>query len=448
VTAATRNGSADGAAVSAGRTYWSLFVFAVTLMLLFLDRQVMTLLVAPIKRDLGLSDTEISVLIGFMFVLFYVGAGIPISRLVDRGPRKWIIAIGIAFWSVMTAACGLAQSFWQLAVTRMGVGVGESCNAPATYSMTADLFPRHRLASAISIINLGQVGGQGMALLVGGTIIVWLTGLGSVTVPLFGELRAWQLTFIIVGFPGLLWALVVVATVPEPPRRAEKGGDTIPGIGQVVRYLGAWWTLFLPVVLAAGIKSMLSFGTTVWSPTFFERKFHWSAAVAGQYIGLLQLVVAPVGLLIGGWLADRRAREGKDDANMRIVLCASILLLPFALIYPLMPTPGLALAALGASLFAGGIGAGPANAAVQVITPGRMRGTVTALYIALYNVLGYGVGPFLVARLTDSYFRNEAMLPASMAVAAAILAPLGLLLSWIALKPYARAVGAARDREI
>jgi MFS family permease len=435
-------------AVSAGRSYWSLFVFTITLTLLFLDRQVMTLLVTPIKRDLGLSDTQISVLIGFMFVLFYVGAGIPISLLVDRGPRKWIIGIGIAFWSVMTAVCGLAQNFWQLAVARMGVGVGESCNAPATYSMTADMFPRHRLAGAISVINIGQVAGQGMALLVGGTIVVWLTGLGTIHAPLFGPLHAWQLTFIIVGLPGLLWAIVVVATVPEPPRRPEKGGQEIPGIADVARYIGTWRAVFLPIVLAAGIKAMLSFGTTVWSPSFFERKFDWAAPVAGQYIGIVQLVIAPIGLLIGGWLADRRTRQGKDDANMRVVFWASLGLLPFALIYPLMPTPELALAALGASLFFGGVGAGPANAAVQSITPGRMRGAITALYIALFNVLGYGVGPFLVARLTDSFFRNEAMLPASMAVAAAILAPLGLLFSWLALKPYVRAVGAAREREI
>jgi len=424
------------------------FVFTVTLMFLFLDRQVMTLLVTPIKRDLGLSDTQISVLIGFMFVLFYVGAGIPISLLVDRGPRKWIIAIGISFWSIMTAVCGLARNFWELAFARMAVGVGESCNAPATYSMTADMFPREKLARAISVIGLGQVAGQGMALLVGGTIVVWLSARGAVDLPLFGTLHAWQLTFIIVGLPGLLWALVLATTVPEPPRRGERvGAGKAPPVGQVLRFLGRWRGVYAPIVLAAGIKSMLSFGTTVWSPTFFERRFGWAVGEPGLYIGAVTLTITPIGLLIGGWLADRRSAAGHDDANMRVVLWASMGLLPFALLYPLMPTPGLALTMLGCSLFFGGIGAGPANAAVQVITPGRMRGAVTALYIAIFNVLGYGVGPFLVARLTDQVFGDEQMLPASMALAAAILGPLGLLFSWVALKPYARAAGAARERE-
>jgi MFS family permease len=435
-------------AVSPGRAWWSIFVFSVTLMFLFLDRQVMTLLVTPIKRDLGLSDTQISVLIGFMFVLFYVGAGIPISRLVDRGPRKWIIGIGITFWSLMTAACGLAQNFWQLAFARMAVGVGESCNAPATYSMTADMFPRAKLARAISAINLGQVAGQGMALLIGGTIVVWLTSMDAVDLPLVGRLHAWQLTFIIVGLPGILWALVLLATVPEPPRRGEAGDSAaIPSIGEVVRFLGRWWTVYVPILLAAGIKAMLSFGTTVWSPTFFERKFGWAPGEPGLYIGAVTLLITPIGLLIGGWLADRRSAQGHDDANMRIVFWASIGLLPFAILYPLMPTPELALALLGCSLFLGGMGTGPANAAVQTITPGRMRGTITALYIAVFNVLGYGVGPFLVAQLTDRLFADEAMLPASMATAAAVLAPLGLLISWLVLRPYARAAMAARDRE-
>jgi MFS family permease len=425
-----------------------MFVFSVTLMFLFLDRQVMTLLVAPIKRDLGLSDTQISVLIGFMFVLFYVGAGIPISFLVDRGPRKWIIGVGITFWSLMTAACGLAQNFWQLAFARMAVGVGESCNAPATYSMTADMFPREKLARAISVISLGQVAGQGMALLIGGTVVVWLSSMDAVSLPVVGRLHAWQLTFIIVGLPGIFWALVLLTTVPEPPRRGEGTSlAAIPSVADVLRFLGTWWSVYLPILFAAGIKSMLSFGTTVWSPTFFERKFGWATGEPGLYIGAVTLIITPIGLLIGGWLADRRSAQGHDDSNMRIVLWASIGLLPFAILYPLMPTPELALAMLGCSLFLGGMGSGPANAAVQTITPGRMRGAITALYIAVFNVLGYGVGPFLVARLTDSLFADEQMLPASMVTAAAFLAPLGLLLSWLSLKPYARAAKAARERE-
>jgi MFS family permease len=429
------------------RAWWAVFVFTIALTLNFLDRQLLSLLATPIKRDLHLSDTSFSLLVGFMFVLFYLGVGIPISRLVDRGPRKWIIGTGIAFWSLMTAACGLAQNFWQLAVARMGVGIGESCNGPATYSMTADMMPRHQLGRAISTINIGQVAGQGMALLVGGWVIVQLTALGNVQVPLLGEMKPWQLTFIIVGLPGVFWALVLLATVPEPPRPpAAEGAPPVPSFRAVLGYLWRWKAAFAPMVAAVGIKAMLSFGTGVWSPSFFERKFGWAPGTPGLPLGLLALIVSPLGLLLGGWLADRMVKAGRDDAHMRVVLWASWGLAPFAIAFPLMPTPTLALLALGGALFLGAMGAGPGNAALQTVTPARMRGTVSALYIAVFNLIGYGLGPLLVAGLTDGLFADESMLPAALAIAAALLGPLGLLFSRMALKPYAAAVRFAEGR--
>ncbi|WP_375206844.1 spinster family MFS transporter [Hyphococcus sp.] len=433
--------------VSPFRAWWAIFIFTIALMFNFLDRQLLTLLITPIKADLNLTDTQISILVGFMFVLFYISVGIPISRLVDRGPRKWIIGAGIAFWSLMTAACGLAQNFWQLAVARMGVGIGESCNGPATYSMTADMFPRDKLARPISIINIGMVMGSGMALLVGGYLIVWLTELGPQTFPVIGTLKPWQMTFVIVGLPGILWALLMVLTVPEPPRKDEGTGAVTPSFGKVLSFFGFWGAAYFPMFFAAGVKSMLSFGNAVWSPAFFERSFGYAPGEPGPILGAIGLIVAPLGLIIGGQAATWLASKGQDDANMRIVLWVSIALVPLAIIYPLAPAAWMAFALYGALLFLGSLGAGPANAAMQVITPGRMRGTVSALYIAIFNVMGYGAGPLVVALMTDNVFKNEAMLGASMAAAAAILGPVGLFLSWKALKPYARAVAAARERD-
>ncbi|MEZ5891764.1 MAG: MFS transporter [Parvularculaceae bacterium] len=432
--------------VSPARAWWAIFVFTVALMFNFLDRQLLTLLITPIKKDLLLSDTQISILVGFMFVLFYLSVGIPISRLVDRGPRKWIIGAGIAFWSLMTAACGLAQNFWQLAIARMGVGIGESCNGPATYSMTADMFPREKLARPISIINIGMVMGSGMALLVGGVLIVWLTKLGPQEFPIIGVLKPWQMTFVIVGLPGMLWALLMVLTVPEPPRKDAGTGAPTPSFLNVLGFLKLWGAAYFPMFIASGVKSMMSFGTAVWSPAFFERSFGFAPGEPGPILGAISLVVAPIGLLIGGQAATWLASKGHDDANMRIVLWVTIALLPLAIVYPLAPTATIAFVLYGAVLFLGSLGAGPANAAVQVITPGRMRGTVSALFIAIFNVMGYGAGPLVVALMTDRVFHNEAMLGQSMALAAVTLGPVGLYLSWRALKPYARAVGAARER--
>ncbi len=203
---------------SPARAWYAVGVFAVALLFNYLDRQILALLVGPIKHDLQLTDTEISVLIGFAFVSFYVLVGIPISRLVDSYSRRLIVTVGIASWSVMTALCGMAQNFWQLFVARVGVGVGESCNGPATYSMLSDMFPRERLPQAIAVLNFGFMFGSGLALILGGSVIELVSSRPDVTLPLIGTLRPWQLTFFIVGLPGLLVA-ALLGTVREPVRR-------------------------------------------------------------------------------------------------------------------------------------------------------------------------------------------------------------------------------------
>jgi len=435
---------ATRAPLSPARSWWAIGLFMVALMFNYLDRQLMTLLITPIKADLGLSDTQVSLLIGFAFVLFYVMAGIPISRLVDRGPRKWIVGFGIAFWSLMTAACGLAQNVWQLTLARMLVGVGESCNAPATYSMTSDMFPRERLALPISVIGIGTIFGSGMALLIGGILIVWLTELGPQTFPVIGTLKPWQMTFVIVGLPGVLWALLMMATIPEPPRR-EAAGAATPSFTQTVGYLWSRGSAFVPMFLANAIKAMLSFGVTVWSPVFFERKFGYAPGEPGPTLGIISLIVSPIGLVLGGWLATRMAAAGHKDANMRMVFLVTIPLIPVAVLFPLVNHAWLAFALVGLSLFLGSLGSGPANAAIQSVTPGRMRGTTTAIYIAIYNVIGYGLGPLVVGWFNDNVF-GESGIDKSMVALALISGPIGLFFAWLSLKPYRREIEAAEAR--
>lgn len=430
--------------VSFARSWWAMVVFMVALMFNYLDRQLLTLLITPIKADLGLSDTMISLLVGFAFVLFYVLAGIPVARMVDRGPRKWIIGFGITFWSLMTAACGLAQNVWQLTIARMCVGIGESCNAPATYSMTSDMFPRDKLAQPISVIGIGVVAGQGLALLVGGWLVVELTAIGPQTWPLLGTLQPWQMTFIIIGAPGILWALVLLTTVPEPPRR-ENAGATTPSFREVLSFLWHYRRTYGPMFFANGIKVMLSFGITVWSPVFFERKFGMAPGEPGPTLGIIALTVSPIGLLLGGYIANKMAERGQIDANMRMVWLVTMPLIPVAVFYPLAPEAWMAFVLIGTSLFFGSMGQGPATAAISAITPGRMRGTVTAIYIALYNMLGYGMGPLAIGLMNDNIF-GEAGVGYSMVTLGVVAGSIGLLLAWLSLKPYARAMVAAEER--
>jgi MFS family permease len=198
----------------------------------FIDRQILSLLVGPMKRDLGISDTQMSLLQGFAFAVFYCLAGLPIGRMVDSRKRVNIISIGVFVWSVMTALCGTAHAYWQLFLYRMGVGVGEAALSPAAYSMIADYFPPKRLGFALGVYGMGVYIGAGLALIIGAAVIGLVSSGGDIVVPLFGEVYAWQLTFFVVGLPGILIALWVW-TVREPERRgymrkeiAEDGTET------------------------------------------------------------------------------------------------------------------------------------------------------------------------------------------------------------------------------
>jgi MFS family permease len=419
-------------------------------MFAFVDRQIITLLVGPIKRDLGVSDTEMSLLLGFAFIMFYIVLGIPIARIADVKSRRLIIGIGITTWSIMTAVCGLAQSYWQLFLARVGVGIGEACNGPATFSMLADYFPKDKLAKAIAVLSIGFFVGNGLALIVGGGVIQLISRMPDIGVPLLGKIHAWQLAFIAVGLPGLLVA-AMIPTVQEPKRR---GLVPVGGIGDapalrslpiatIFRYLADDWRTYGPMYAGMALRSMVAFGAAAWLPTFFNRSYGWEAPQVGLAVGIILLTISPLGLLTGGLLAEWYAKRGYNDANMRVNLISTIAILPTSTLYPLMPDPWLALGLFAANSFLASIGPGPANAALQTITPNQMRAQVSALYLFVFNLIGYGLGPVTVALLTDYVFGAEAYLRYSLVVNAAVMGPIAWLIFWFGLKPYGEAYARA-----
>ena len=428
---------------SVARSWYAVFVFAIVLMFAFIDRQIITLLVGPIKKDLGVSDTQMSMLLGFAFVMFYVVLGIPIARLADVKSRRLIIGIGIAVWSAMTAACGLAQNYWQLFAARIGVGVGEACNGPATFSMLSDYFPREKLAKAAAVLSIGFFIGSGIALIVGGQVVQLVSGMPDIAVPLIGTIHSWQVAFIAVGLPGLFIA-ALIRTVEEPRRRGLIA--PLPGapvqkaralpIRDIFRYLFDDWKSYGPMYAGMGLRSMVAFGASAWLPTFFIRTYGWTAPQVGMALGVILLTISPLGLLAGGFLAEWYAKKGYADANMRVNLISTIAILPTSMLYPLMPTPELAIVLFAANSFLASIGPGPANAALQTITPNQMRAQVTALYLFVFNLIGYGVGPVTVAVITDYIFQSESALRYSLAINAAVLGPIAWLIFWYGLKPY------------
>jgi MFS family permease len=430
-----------------GQAWYALLVLTVALLVATIDRSILSLLVEPIKRDLHLSDTRMSVLIGGAFVFFYAFLGLPIARLADRKSRRLIIGVGMACWSVMTALCGVAHSFWQLFWARVGVGAGESSFAPATYSILTDSFPKEQMPRAMAVLSIGFVYGTGLALIVGGAVIQMISGRPDIVLPVVGAIRSWQLVFFAVGAPGLVLALVM-ASVHEPRRRglmlrtagSAAAAPVAMPIRTILAFVGQDWKTFVPIFAAMGIKTLLSFGTALWLPTLFIRSYHWTVPQIGYSQGLVSLIVAPLGLMAGGWLAEWYTRRGYDDANMRVVQIATIAVLPCSLFYPLMPTALGALSLWALNQFVACIGIGPGNAALQIITPNEMRGQVRAAFQFVFNVIGYALGPVFVALFTDYVFGAEASLRYSLVAASAIMGPIAILVTWYGLKPYGRAV--------
>jgi len=428
-----------------GRAWYALAVLTVGLLIATVDRGILMLLVAPIRAHLHISDTQFSVLHGWAFVSVYALLGLPIARLADRGSRRLIIAIGMAAWSVSTALCGFANSFAQFFAARAGVGAGESAYAPAVYSILQDSFPVQKLPLVFSIMSIGFAWGTSFGAILGASMLIVATKLAQSPQSMFAGMAPWQVVLILVAIPGLLLSLVM-ATVQEPRRRGLLPGavKTVLPLREVYDYLRAHDRTYLPMFAAMGIKAMLSFGSGLWVPELFRRTHGWAPSRTALLAGFLGIIVAPLGLLAGSWLATHLARRGHDDANLRVLQIATLAVLPFSVAYPLATSPDLALVLWALNYFCAMLGVGPANAALQMITPNQMRGQIRAVYQFVFNVVGFGAGPFLVALFTDYVFNDDAALRYSLAAVAAITGPLAVLLTWYGMKPYAACVVRSR----
>lgn len=378
----------------------------------FVDRQILSLLVEPIKQDLGVSDTQVSLLMGLSFAVFYSVLGIPIGRLADRGSRRLIVAVGAVLWSAMTALSGLARSFGQLFALRVGVGVGEATLGPSAISLIADAFPRERRGTAMSVYMLGTFLGSGIAYALGAYVVGVTASQSGWTLPLVGEIRPWQTVFFIVGLPGLLIG-VLAMTMRDPPRASRAA--VLP-LSDVVGYFRMHARTMSLLSLGFASSAAVNYGIAAWLATFFVRTHGWTATEAGALQGALTMTVGVAGTLLGGRLTDRSVRRGHTDAPLRVGIYAAIGLLLSAALYPLVPSALMAAALLvPVNLFAA-MPWGAANAAVAEALPSRMRGQGSAVYFLVVNLLAGAFGPTAVALLTDHVFGDPAALRWSLAV--------------------------------
>jgi len=403
----------------------------------YIDRQILNLLVEPIKADLGLSDVQVSLLQGFSFALLYAAMAIPLAWLADHSNRKWVILGGLVCWSGATFMSGFAGAFAFLFVARMLVGVGEATLSPAGFSIISDYFSKSRLPAALGVFTGSGFVGAGLALIIGGALYTRLDANGPIANSL-GTFQPWQLTFFAVALlsvPLFFLLLLVKEPARQPDNIAAVQVENPPAL-EIFGFLLAHARVYFPLFFGFSCFAAAQFGIGAWAPSFFIRVHGWSQLEVGNALGPVVMVTGPLGVIAGGFVAERLLVSGVRDATLRLSMAAIAIALPFAIAFPLVGDATLALALLGALMLFGTVPFGSGVATFPLITPNRMRAQVIAVYLLIANLFGYSAGPILVAWLTDEFFGDPAAINTSLAIAAPAIMTLGIVLLAFALKPY------------
>lgn len=442
----------DGEWVNPAYAWYVVFVLTLAYTCSFIDRQVLTLLIEPIRRDLHVTDTQVSLLGGLAFTLFYTTLGMPMARFADQSHRRNLMAVGLGFWTLMTWACGLAKGFWTLFLGRVGVGVGEAALSPAAFSLLSDYFPPQRLARAISVYSTGVYFGGGLALMIGGSVIKMVSSAPMVSLPFLGEIFAWQFTFIVVGAIGLP-VLALMFTIREPKRRGLK---VVTTDAKVAEKPSGWPALraFLKInrrTVTCHILAFSCYGIAIgcyqfWAPSFMMRSYGWTPPQAGFTIGALMFVLGTAGVFCGGWVADWLASKGRRDAILRTARAGMACGLPFIILTPLAGDARLATVGLGFAIFFLAFPQGLPAAALQVMTPNPLRAQMSAIYFFIGSLIASGIGPLLPALLTDYVFQQPVMLRYAVSIVGGIAALLSLFILSFGLDAYGQSVQRAEER--
>lgn len=417
---------------SAAYAWYVVFILMLAQVFSFVDRMIMGLLVGPIRSTFEISDTQYSLLAGFAFAVFYAVMGVPLARIADSRSRRTLIAAGITVWSCMTAVCGFARGFWGLFVARVGVGVGEATLSPAAYSLITDYFSKRTLGLALSVYTIGVPIGSGLAYMIGGAAIGYVESLGQISLPLLGQVHGWQLSFFVVGLPGLLVAALMF-TVREPVRRGrihvqESGKPGGVPFAEFLTFFRTHLAAFGTHILGVSLFIVVIYGLNIWGPTYLIRTFGYARADAGWIMGILLMTFSTLGLLLGGAAADRYFAKGHADAYSKVIILSLVAIIPFAIALGFVQTVEIAIACLGIALCLGSFQGGIAAGTLQLFTPNEMRGQSAAVYFLTANLIGLGFGPTVVAAFTDYVFKNDAAVGKSLALTAAIMCPLAVLI--------------------
>jgi MFS family permease len=428
---------------SPAAAWWALAVLVGLSVVSYVDRQIISLMVGPIRADLHVSDFQISLLQGIAFALFFATFGLPLGWLVDRTQRRLVVFGGVMVWSLATAASGLATGFGQLFLARLMVGAGEAALAPAAYSMIADLFPKRRLALALAIFAIGGSAGSALAVFLGGMLI---SGLSQVSLALGSgaPLATWQLAYLSVGLPGFVLAFLIFL-IREPARSQVASKTSAADMAEFWAFVRSRRAFLACHFLGFGCMSALGYAAMNWLPAYLMRRFGVPVAEAGALVGFIIVCSIP-GALLAGALADRLFARGRPDAHLLLYV---VIALALAVVGPaafLAPTLAASVALTAGVMFLAAA-PGTATAALQIATPPRLRGRASALYLFVYQLIGLGLGPTAVAAFTDYVFKDDALVGRSVAAAIAIFGLIAALLFALGRRPMRRAIQALAEEE-
>lgn len=419
---------------------WSMVVLlGVALLFKSIDRNVISILIDDIKADLQITDTQIGLLQGLAVALLYSFLGVILGRMADLYNRTKVIAIGVAFWSTMNALCGFAVGFWQFFAARVVVAVGEATLGPAASSLVTDCFPKEKLPRAYAFyFGIGALG-LGLGSVLTGFAYDLAGWLVARDFAFFGSLERWQIVFLLVGLPGVLLGFLFLI-IGEPTRRQPLGYD--PHVrddrkfSEFTRHLkahrGAYGGLMLSFSLAAACSQIL----IVWFAAAVMRTWGWNPSETGKWIGLSLMFAIPISVFVGGAILEYWLKKKRYECFAWMGLIACTGMGSFGILAMLMPTPELAIIFAALAMVFNGLPAAAGLTGFNLITPNRMRGQVTGLFYFLVNVIGTVLGTMALPLVTDYVFGDPAMVRWSIVIGLAIVMPIGVLVSLLAIKPY------------
>jgi MFS family permease len=395
----------------------------------YIDRVILSLLVEPIKHSLHLTDTQIGLLQGIAFGIFFTLATFPAGWLADKGNRMRLVACGLALWSLMTVLGGFCANFAQIFLTRMGLAIGEASLQPTAPSVIADSFPPEKRTPPLSVYSLGAGMGASVSLLAGGLVASLVGARATVAVPFLGELEPWRVILIVVGLPGFVVSLLFF--LAKEPKRHEAGGaeGTMAELGAALKSRRG---VIAPHFAGVCLQQVYAYAYTAWAPVFFMRRHGWSLVDVGLKYGAVQLTAGICGASIGGTLARALWRRGRREANLLTVAITYCCMLGPALLGTLVDSGVVAALLLGVVVAFLQAPGGPTVAAIQEIMPNRVRARVTALYYALSALSGMTLGPIVIGVLNDRVFTGPAGVGKSMSLTAAVTLPLAIGLLFLA----------------